>query len=356
MLALKSNQTWFYGLYQTVSAIALARRPNIFKQLVKEEIKALDGEKYVVWWSSKSIQHFSKSIKTNEVSNDNIKSIVSSRIWIILPGGMTTADTFYTWDAIKSGLFDEEPWCIFHNPGIVNKCYKRSPPGLTETTYIEEFIQTLKQQGRQISLIGFSAGSMLTIAMAKKADDLDILKNSNNKIKTLDCCVAVHGPDKIRDVFEYFHKETYSRLDILFSLSLYKTMCNSGCTKFLPSNAGGGLHNNKLAWISGWSWMKAYTESVFRSPWDKMEDSLWSCDSALSKPLNTPVMRVLSLNDPIVNFSKCCNPQNFSNVDKVYIQPKAGHCCAFRYDEDLAMQIKRWRNQILERNSIKSVS
>ena len=75
MIALKSNLTWFYGLYQTVSAIALARRPNIFKQLIKEEIKASDGENYVVWWSSKLIQHFSKSIKTNEVSNDNIKSI-----------------------------------------------------------------------------------------------------------------------------------------------------------------------------------------------------------------------------------------------------------------------------------------
>ena len=70
MLALKSNQTWFYGLYQTVSAIVLARRPNIFKQLVREEIKASDGEKYVVWWSSKSIKHFSKGVKRNGVSSD----------------------------------------------------------------------------------------------------------------------------------------------------------------------------------------------------------------------------------------------------------------------------------------------
>ena len=351
MFLFKADQQWFYGLYQTVSAIVFARRPSIFKQLVKEEIKALDGEKYVVWWSSKLVKQFDKRLDSIGTANaENSPLNISSRIWIILPGGMTTADTFYTWDAIKSGLFDEEPWCIFHNPGIVNKCYKRSPPGLTETTYIEDFIQLLKGQGRQISIIGFSAGSMLTIAVAKKADELDLLKSSEEKSKTLDCCVAVHGPDKIRDVFEYFHHETYSRLDILFSLSLYKTMCKSGCTRFLPSNAGGGLHKNKLAWISGWSWMKAYTESVFQSPWDKMEEALWSCDSALSSPIKTPVMRVLSLNDPIVNFSKCCNTRNFSNVDKVYIQPKAGHCCAFRYDKKLSTTIKLWRNNILEKN------
>ena len=170
MLIFKSNRNWFYGLYQTVAAIALARRPSIFKQLVKEEIKAPDGEKYVVWWSSKSVKVFNETIETNGGLNKKVLPKVSSRIWIILPGGMTTADTFYTWDAIKSGLFEKEPWCIFHNPGIVSKCYKRSPPGLTETTYIEHFIQSLKQEGRQVSLIGFSAGSMLTIAIKSKSE------------------------------------------------------------------------------------------------------------------------------------------------------------------------------------------
>ena len=38
------------------------------------------------------------------------------KLWVLLPGGMTSADTFYTWDAIKSGLFEGENWCIFHNP------------------------------------------------------------------------------------------------------------------------------------------------------------------------------------------------------------------------------------------------
>ena len=31
----------------------------------------------------------------------------------------------------------------------------RSPPGLTETTYLEQFVLKQKQQGMQISLIGF---------------------------------------------------------------------------------------------------------------------------------------------------------------------------------------------------------
>ena len=129
-------------------------------------------------------------------------------------------------------------------------------------------------------------------------------------------------------------------------------MCNSGCTKFLPSNAGGGLHRNPFAWTGGWNWMKAYTESVFQTPWDVMEASLWSCDTALASPLNTPVMRVLSLNDPIVNFSHCCNSRYFFNIDKLYLQPKAGHCCAFRYDKNLASHIRSWRKNISQRTTL----
>ena len=128
-------------------------------------------------------------------------------------------------------------------------------------------------------------------------------------------------------------------------------MCQSGCTKFLPSDAGGGLHENRFAWIRGWNWMKAYTESVFQTPWDQMEDSLWSCNDALSAPLKTPVMRVISLNDPIVIFSRCFNSLYFCNVDKVYLQPNAGHCCAFRYDKNLASHIRRWKDDKTEVNT-----
>ena len=347
ILKIKQNWSWLYGLFQTVFAVIFARRPNVFKTLIKEELIAPDEEKYVVWWT----QENKSRVERGEDDTSDMKEgdTAQRKLWVLLPGGMTSADTFYTWDAIKSGLFEGENWCIFHNPGIVNKCHNQAPPALTETKYIAHFISQLNKKGVRVSIIGFSAGSMLTIAMAKQADEMDkanILEPSS--VRTLDCCVAVHGPDRIRDVFENFRNNTYSRLDILFSFSLYKTMCNSGCTRFLPINAGGGLHKNKLVWLKGWSWMKSYTESVFKLRWDKMEDRLWSCHSALSTPLKTPVMRILSINDPIVDFAKCCNPTYFCNVDKLYLQQSAGHCCAFRYDKDLASHIRQWRNEKIE--------
>ena len=338
------NQSWLYGLCQTIVAFLRSSRPPVFETLIKEEIEAADGEMYVVWWSPAILKIRSyKDQKDKGTSNQN--SQPPKNVWVILPGGMTSGDSFYVWDTVISGVFGQDLWCIFHNPGIVNRCIGRSPPGLTETTYLEQFVLKQKRQGMQISLIGFSAGSMLTIAMAKWADDLE----KSNFLRTLDCCVAIHGPDRIRDVFEYFN-ESYSRLDIPFSLSLYTTMCRSGCTRFLPLDAGGGLHNHRFAWLGGWGWMKSYTESVFRTPWAQMEAELWSCSSALAKPLRTPVMRILSLNDPLVNFSRCCDKNFFSNVDQVYIQPTAGHCCAFRYDKDLAMKVRRWRDNIINQN------
>ena len=343
---IKIDSVWLYGLYQTLFTKLFARRPDVFKNIVQEEIEAPDGEKYVLWWSSKMSHTSFKS--SDETRKSPLKS--TKKIWILLPGSMTSADTFYTWDAIDSGLFAQDPWCIFHNPGIVNMCHKRAPPALTDITYIEHFVHKLKKQGMQASIIGFSAGAMLTISMAKRADHIDVTKTSNDESRTLDCCVAIHGPDRIRDVWEYCN-ETYSRFDVLFSLSLYRTMCRSGCTKFLPVHAGGGLHNQRFPWLGGYYWAKRYLESVFQTPWDQMEDTLWSCSPALSSPIHTPVMRVQSLNDPIVNFSRCCNTSHFSNINKVYLQPEAGHCCAFRYDKNLASHIRRWRDGIMQQNA-----
>ena len=102
--------------------------------------------------------------------------------------------------------------------------------------------------------------------------------------------------------------------------------------------------------------MKTYTESVFQTDWHDMEDAFWSCSSALNKgALQTPVFRVLSLNDPIVNFSHCCEPMLFDNVDQIYLQPEAGHCCAFRYDKELASVIRKWRSdKVRSRHEITS--
>lgn len=53
---------------------------------------------------------------------------------------MTSGNAFYIREAIRSGVFENNLWAIYHNPGIVNKVNKRSPPGLTETcNFIKNF-------------------------------------------------------------------------------------------------------------------------------------------------------------------------------------------------------------------------
>ena len=203
-----------------------------------------------------------------------------------------------------------------------------------------------------MSVMGFSAGSMLAVAMAGRADEIDAAAGSAAEPEpcTVQCCVAIHGPDRIRDVFETFN-ESWSRLDIPFSASLARTMCASGCTRFLPVGAGGGLHKQWFPWREGWPWMKRYTESVFGQAWPEMEGKLWSCRDVLLKPLKTPVMRVVSLNDPIVSYETCIDQSLFCNVDRVVEQTAAGHCSCF-LDPTLAETIRSWREGIIMRKLI----
>merc|ERR1712086_613699 len=60
-----------------------------------------------------------------------------------------------------------------------------------------------------------------------------------------------------------------------------------------------------------------YTEEVFQSTWGDMENESWSCRAAMATPLVTPVLRILSLNDPIISYKDCVDQQLFVNLDKV---------------------------------------
>lgn len=126
---------------------------------------------------------------------------------------MTAGDKFYTWQAYNAGLFGADPWVIFHNPGIINKAKAKSPPALTDTSYLEHFVSLAKSRGAEtVSIVGFSAGSMLALAMAGRGDEIDQSAAGAARPKRfIDCAVAIHGPDKIADAFESVHK---SRFDL----------------------------------------------------------------------------------------------------------------------------------------------
>ena len=91
---------------------------------------------------------------------------------------------------------------------------------------------------------------------------------------------------------------------------------------------------------------RRYTEQVFNSAWGDMEQDQWSCEAAMQAPLNTPVLRVLSRNDPIISFEECVDQALFCNLDTVIVQERGGHCDCFA-EAGMAGSIASWRSGIL---------
>lgn len=330
------HRRFTHGVYQTLSSLLLYwfRRRFLSSNTAsaiadikakQEIVQHPDGEESIVWWSPATIP-----------------ATTSKHLFVVLPGGMKSGDASYVWEAIIDvNLFEHHPFVIFHNPGINNLCKQRSPSGLTEVLYLEHFIDLLRYRGFKVSLVGFSAGSMLAIKMCGKSPE------------KVECAVAIHGPDKIRHVMEY-HQQCWTRLDILFARSLAVTMIKSGCTIFLNQSEGGGLEKEWLPWWSGWVWMMSYTEKCFHSNWHDMEEEYWSCTDVMETPMRTPVFRVLSENDPIVPL-ETINHTLFPNLDRVVIQTEledggGGHCAAFHFDNGkLARTLKEWYEEIFAR-------
>jgi hypothetical protein len=174
---------------------------------------------------------------------------------------------------------------------------------------------------------------MLAIAATKLRDE-----NGGDLIRR---AVAVHCPDRIRDVFET-HQRGWIRLDRIFALSLFLTMWKSGSSRVLSPSRGGGFSKNPLvALIFGWPWMKRFTEKVFQRHWYDMEADLWSCRDVMLKPVTTPLLRIISQNDPIVWTRNCVDPSLFCNISKVIVQENGGHCAAFT-EQYVVDETKAW--------------
>lgn len=317
------HRRWWKGMMSTIVSIVRFHVETGGKgiPIETETFECTDGEACCVW-------HVRRRDR-------------SDNVWIVLPGGMTHGNKFYTHDALRSGIFgDEDDVLIFHNPGIANKVKRKAPAALTDSTYLEEYVRNLKRKdpNKKISLIGFSAGGMLAIsATARFEKDA---KTSSYLRRT----IAVHCPDRIRDVFET-HQKGWIRLDRAFALSLLLTMIRSGSSTVLSRKRGGGFGRDP--WVLptclyfGWDWMKRFTEGVFQRSWYKMERDLWSCREAMTKKLHTPLLRIISRNDPIVCSRSCVDPALFDNIDKVIVQNDGGHCAAFR-DERVRDATIKW--------------
>ena len=320
------------GWWQT---LASALGPSLFgREHETEAFECQDGEIASVWWP-----------RGGDVGRTGDGASAGRHLWVLLPGGMGTAASGYTEDMQRAGLFEGCEWCAFHNPGIDGKVVQRvSPPGLTETTYLEEFVLDARcRRGYvSVSIIGMSAGSMLAVSIAARADELDMTNRQakrkcrvaplNYQGRLLAACVGVCGPDKIRLVFES-HSASWLRLDIYFSILLWTILIGAGVQETVPALYFPGCR--------GWKYMVWITEQCFGREWAAMEDELWACHTAMARPLATPVLRLLSRNDPVIPIEGV-DPSLFQNLNRVLVLEDGGHCGIFKHRPEMASEIREW--------------
>lgn len=341
------NSAYCRGWWQTLtSALSVhCNRASFATRHRVEEFPCSDGEVGVVWWPHPPAHH-------SEVEDDDGEQ---RHLWVVLPGGMCNAAAGYVDDAVASGVFAGSDYCAFHNPGIESRVVNRvSPPGLTEVSYLEEFIASMKKRGYgEVSLIGFSAGSMLAMAFSRRADEIDAASRGaevSTRAATLTkavgtarsdrfvaSIVGVNGPDKIRTVFEA-HVSSWLRLDIYFSILLWTILRRAGVQDTVPSFGA-------FPWFGGWRYMVWITEECFGRPWNEMEDELWSCQAAMSTPLSTPTLRILSRNDPVIPY-KVCDESLFPNLDRVLSLDEGGHCGVFLHYPELGNEVCEWSTTV----------
>jgi hypothetical protein len=60
------------------------------------------------------------------------------------------------------------------------------------------------------------------------------------------------------------------------------------------------------------------------------------------RKLSTPVIRILSRNDPIVNYATCVDESLFCNLDCVIVTDDGGHCAAFGHGDALGARVRAW--------------
>eukprot|EP00759_Apiculatamorpha_spiralis_P047846 PhF_6_TR43356/c0_g1_i5/m.66433 len=283
---LVSYLTWFQGWYTTLYAnFCHARYP-----LTRTTFLHDDGEESIVLIAT-------------------LPTSLGNHVFLLLPGGMTSGDTFYTHQALASGVFNGASEVhVFHNPGILNLVRHKPVASLTDTRYVLSYLRSLyaKDGVESITIIGFSAGSMLATAVAYNPSVSHMIRG----------VIGVHGPDRIRCVFEH-HQRSKLRLDVPFAYSLYRTMRKQPA----HTNQNLGSHPARYPWLKGWNFMKSYTESVFGTPWMDMEDDHW-CVRHHHVRSKCPVkmLRILSENDTIVPLETCDVEGSRRAFDQVILQ------------------------------------
>lgn len=329
-------------------------------------------EEYAVWWPK-----------------DKPHILQPHRLWVLVPGGMSDGDSYsgYFDDLLASGAIDKarEDWCFFHNPGTGGAQWRTSAfCGLNDTSCLIDFLLHLEAlhteeeclfdcRYKEIVVMGFSVGGMLTLQVAHKllssaAED----KGKNVESENLDSpiqqhavdemtlrhrstfrFVSVHSPDNLRLTFETMQQWIiFGRLDIPLALHFWAVNLRSGLLRKCPKAP-------QLPWPPTWSYIRKFTEAAWaQHEYDKQQlhgksheypqATFEEFEHAFTLALRTPlpagrVLRIQNPEDPVVP-SSTLDPEGLKCTE-VWWLVAGGHVMCFGACPGLGKRLRAWIEQ-----------
>ena len=319
-------------------------------------------EEYAVWWPKDS---------------ENSKASSASRLWVLVPGGMSDGDSIagYIDEFLYSNIIaPSEDWCIFHNAGTGGAQWQHGTfTGLSDPTFLLDFLQTLKATNdtepcchyREIITVGFSVGGMLALAAAdkvikpfnawKEQEDKsrgDVNGNTGDRNYCRLRFVSVHSPDCLRTTFEAMTKWAFcARLDIPLSLHFWAVNLRSGLLFKCPRGPW-------FPWPPTWSYIRRFTEAAWAQnqalkhqaegnpveaedlemPFEHFADAF-----ALRLRKTFPageVLRIQNPEDPVVD--RTTLDQRCLTCCDIWWVCGGGHVMCFGARADLARRFRKW--------------
>lgn len=391
---------WHRGMFAMLQASTLVNLRRMWGNRQRYQVMLYEHEEleeeYAVWWPE----------RTSEPESPQ-------RLWILVPGGMSDGDSVagYFDELLQSGVIDKanEDWCLFHNAGTGGAEWrKQTYAGLSDPAFLLDYLKRLGAYSRdehtkhecpyrEIVILGFSVGGMLTLATADKifnakvyhakpeealqkptllagrAQSASLSKDGHCSVKdgqqqssggrvSRRCTrevrpcrlrfVSVHSPDHLRNTFEAMTKWSwFARLDIPLALHFWAVNLRNRLIFKCPEG-------RLLPWPPTWSYIRHITEVAWaqNQVLKKQATGASACQGQLQMPFEHfegdfslqlratlpagEVLRIQNPEDPVVDRSTL-DPNCLRKCDVWWFR-EGGHVMCFGASPKLACRLRKW--------------
>mmetsp|Transcript_57547 Transcript_57547/g.134809 ORF Transcript_57547/g.134809 Transcript_57547/m.134809 type:complete len:449 (+) Transcript_57547:37-1383(+) len=327
------------------------------------------------------------------------------RLWVLVPGGMSDGDSVagYFDELLSSKVIDKskEDWCLFHTAGTGGAEFRQQTfAGLSDPSFLLDYLRSIGAYSpkgntagacryREVIVLGFSAGGMLTLAAADEVFNKDACQNvevdldkptiltrrakvqacraaAHQKMKADDSTimnegglprcrlrfVSVHSPDHLRRTFEAIASWSwFARIDIPLALHFWVVNLRNRLLFKCPQG-------RLLPWPPTWWYIRHLTEAAWaqneaRKKRAKGENvcaeevtmPFEHFDNHFSLQLRAPlppgeVLRIQNPEDPVVDLCSL-DPKCLQCCDVWWFR-EGGHVMCFGASPELVRRLRKW--------------